>query len=393
MLGTTGFDFAHSMAPGGEGDLFVAGAVSGSVDGQPYAGGSDVVVVRVSTGGDVQWVRMFGSSSPNGEDYAAVACRRVTGEVYVVASASGTIDGNTPLGWTDMVLVKYDRSGSRVWTRMRGTVQRDIARAVGVHQESGDVYVAGHTNRSLDGELNAGGFDVAVVKYAGDGTWLWTRLVGSSSTEEGHACAVDGVGNVYVAGRAFGSVGGLPYAGGISDALVVKISSDGVTQWVDLVGSSLTDAYAGIAVGPDGSVYAVGSVGESVFGQPYAGGNSDLLLVKYSSDGVRRWTRLLGSSMTDTGYGVTVDAAGDVFVTGWVSASVGAQPYAGGEDVLVAKYSSDGELRWVAMRGGSSNDRGYGIAVDGAGGVYVAGHASQALDGKTYRGMTDVLLL
>jgi len=89
------------------------------------------------------------------------------------------------------------------------------------------------------------------------------------------------------------------------------------------------------------------------------------------------WARRAGSADSDQGRSVAVDAAGNLYVTGFFAgtASFGATNLvsSGLEDVFVAKYSSDGTLLWARKAGGSSYDEGRGIAVDATGNAYVAG--------------------
>ena len=51
----------------------------------------------------------------------------------------------------------------------------------------GNVYVAGITNGALDGHVNAGSFDIFVMKFDASGTHQWTVQRGSSSQEEAFA--------------------------------------------------------------------------------------------------------------------------------------------------------------------------------------------------------------
>lgn len=50
-------------------------------------------------------------------------------------------------------------------------------------------------------------------------------------------------------------------------------------------------------------VYVMGYVGDGLDGQMYAGGSADIAVLKYNAAGVRQWTRLMGSSATDRGFG------------------------------------------------------------------------------------------
>ena len=89
------------------------------------------------------------------------------------------------------------------------------------------------------------------------------------------------------------------------------------------------------------------------------------------------WATYLGGSGSDRGQCVAVDAAGNTLVTGSTQSAdlAGATPnsYHGGIDAFVAKVKPDGSLAWVTYLGGTSDDFGMGIALDGAGNVLVTG--------------------
>jgi hypothetical protein len=92
------------------------------------------------------------------------------------------------------------------------------------------------------------------------------------------------------------------------------------------------------------------------------------------------YSTLLGGSDSDTGYGVAVDADGNLYVTG-STGSIDfptASPYQaadGGDfDVFVAKLNPAGTaLVYSTYLGGSGFDRGTAIAVDAAGNAYLTG--------------------
>jgi hypothetical protein len=88
------------------------------------------------------------------------------------------------------------------------------------------------------------------------------------------------------------------------------------------------------------------------------------------------WNTFLGGSGDDLAYGIAMDASGNIFVAGYSDAAWGSQPvraYTAGQDVLVAKLNSSGSVVWFTFLGGSGNEQGQGIAVDGSGNVYLSG--------------------
>ncbi|MFC1607455.1 SBBP repeat-containing protein [Candidatus Latescibacterota bacterium] len=96
----------------------------------------------------------------------------------------------------------------------------------------------------------------------------WNTFSGSSGTDSGEAIAVDGSGNVYVAGYS-NATWGSPvnsYTGDY-DAFVAKFNSSGALQWNTFLGSSSPDYCNTIAVDASGNVY-VGGYSNATWGSP-----------------------------------------------------------------------------------------------------------------------------
>ena len=95
------------------------------------------------------------------------------------------------------------------------------------------------------------------------------------------------------------------------------------------------------------------------------------------------YSTLLGGSGTDRAWDVTADSAGNVYVVGetastnFPSVSASQPRVGGGVDVFLAKLRPDGKtLVYATYLGGSGDERGYGIATDAAGNVYLTGETS-----------------
>ena len=93
------------------------------------------------------------------------------------------------------------------------------------------------------------------------------------------------------------------------------------------------------------------------------------------------YSTYIGGSNYDFGYGIAVDGSGNAYVTGWtlstdydVTTGTYQTTNAGGWDVFVTKLNASGSgLMYSTYLGGSDDEVGYGIAVDGSGNAYVTG--------------------
>jgi catechol 2,3-dioxygenase-like lactoylglutathione lyase family enzyme len=148
--------------------------------------------------------------------------------------------------------------------------------------------------------------------------------------------------------------------------------------WIRQLGTSTNDAAYGSAPDGSGGAYMGGATNGSL-GGPSAG-SDDAWLARYDSAGSQLWIRQLGSSAGDAAFGVAPDGAGGLFISGSTSGNLGG-PSAGSVDAWLARYDGAGNQLWVRQLGTSAGDGGGGAAPDGSGGVYVSGWTQGILGG------------
>ncbi len=225
-----------------------------------------------------------------------------------------------------------------------------------------------------------------------DPTITYSTYLGGSGADEGHGIAVDGDGNAYVTGQTrsvdFPTIGTTTaYAGGVCDAFVTKIGTSGASlEYSTYLGGSSSDFGYGIAVDGDGNAYVTGYTGSPNFPTAgtttaFAGGTYDAFVTKLGTSGASlEYSTYLGGSNDDRGYGIAVDGDGNAYVTGSTLSpnfpAVGTTTAkAGFGDAFLTKIGTSGaSLEYSTYLGGSSSDFGYGIAVDGDGNAYVTGN-------------------
>jgi hypothetical protein len=254
---------------------------------------------------------------------------------------------------------------------------RALAVATGA---DGSVYLAG--------DFHGNAF---VARYTPEGAVAWVRALLTGPHGYGTALAVGSDGAVYLAGASSQALDGREYGGGRFDAFVSRYEPDGTLTWVRTLESGATDAALALATGRDGEIYLAGFVEGDLAGQTSVGA-SEAFLTRFETDGVRGWTRLLGSTGDDWAYDLTIGSDASVYLGGVAGGSLGGQPSRGGADAFVARYASDGTLGWVRQAGSGAHDQALALAAAPAGGVYLAGGTYGQLEGQTARGSVDAFL-
>src|ERR1051325_5802598 len=277
---------------------------------------------------------------------------------------------------------------SLVWAASAGGTNNDNASGLAVDL-SGNVYLAGACSGPT---ANIGGIVLSnqgnqsfgiVCKFAPAGDVLWVRQIGSSNTSA-NAVATDPSGSVYVAGSLIGTVNlGNTNVTASSQALfIARYDSAGTLLWIRADGNGALGYAAAVAVDAEGTPCVAGSFSgvTATFGSFILTnrGTSDAFVAKYSPAGELLWARGAGGSENDEVNAIAVDLAGNILIAGSFSStnalfgtiSLKSQ---GNTDVFVAKYSPDGEALWATRIGGSRDDNGYGMGVDGQGFSTVVG--------------------
>jgi hypothetical protein len=226
-----------------------------------------------------------------------------------------------------------------------------------------------------------------------DPSLSFSTYLGGSAVDIGQSIAVDSSGNVYVTGYTYSSDFPTVSAydttlGGTIDAFVTKFNAAGsALTFSTYLGGSSDDVGKAIAVDSSGSVYVTGYTYSSDFPTASAydttlGGTIDAFVTKFNATGsALTFSTYLGGSSNDYGYGIAVDSSGNVYVTGYTessdfpTASAYDTTLGGTQDAFITKFNSSGStLTFSTYLGGASNDYGYGIAIDSSGNIYMTGY-------------------
>jgi hypothetical protein len=315
------------------------------------------------------WARQSGGGT--NEEIRAVAADS-EGNVLVTGFFQGTATiGTSNLvssGLEDILVAKFDPSGNFLWARRAGGTAYDEGRGIAT-DNVGNVYVTGlFQGTATFGTSNltsAGQSDVFLAKYSPTGDLLWLRKAGGTDFDEAHAVAVDSDGNAYITGfidanATFGLIA-LNNTSASDDMFVAKCNSSGTFVWAQKAqgASAADDTGNGIAVDAAGNVYVAGSFTNTLAFSTtnITSAGVDIFLVKYDSSGNFQWVRQAGGVGDDLANAVASDSVGNVSVVGKFqgTANFGSTVLTGnGNDIFVAYYRSGGDVVWAKRAGGNN---------------------------------------
>ncbi|MCG3158758.1 MAG: hypothetical protein DKINENOH_05402 [bacterium] len=321
-----------------------------------FGDGGGYITVRYNASGETQWVAhcnrdvVAGYSWPGFPWQISLAVDR-SGNVYVAGGVNITNDNS------DYIIIKYDHAGNEQWAMTYDGPRHffDEANAVAV-DDSGNVYVTGTSHGN--------GADIATIKYNNLGIEQWVARFDGPGTgpannwDMASDMAIDRDGNVYVTGRTRSAISG-------EDFVTIKYNASGVSQWIAHYSGGGWDEATALALDNASNVYVTG----------LSNGCGDFATVKYNNSGEQQWVARYSSSAGrsyDFPYDLTLDASGNVYVTGF---GIDLRDDA---DFATIKYNPSGAEQWIAHYNGSGNsyDEAWCVAVDGAGNVHVAGTSS-----------------
>ncbi len=401
LVGGGSSDTAFSLAVDEDGAAYITGQTSSRLFPVTVAGtlrgSTDAFIVKLDPSGSQRVYSVYygGSGNETGWDIEVDSRGR--------AVVSGTTDStNLPRqnafqtsfgGARDAFAVRLNESGGLIYSTYIGGSA--VENGYGVASASdGTAYVTGETRGVFPVSAPSaprGGNDAFVVKISPTGSRMYSQVIGGPGVEGGSDIAVDATGNVFVAGgssRDFPSTRTEGMVGSPSDAIFFSLDPSGSPRFSLRMGGSGIEEFFRVAVASNGEIYLAGFTNSTNFPvrnpiqRSYGGGKWDATAVKLSASGAPLYATYLGGSRADVAYGGALGRDDTFYITGRTESSNfpvrpnAYQSFFGGgvQDAFVARLSETGsELLESTFIGGSSADEGYGVQLDGTGGLYVAG--------------------
>ena len=338
QFGTSGTDYAIGTGNDNAGNVYSTGYTNGAFTGATNLGSNDGFITKYTPTGTLAWVKQFGTAA---DDTSFGISVDSNGNSYIVGKTYGAFAGNVTQGAYDAYIAKYDTNGTQSWIKQFGTNQDD--ETIGVSIDSNDnIYVLGSTVGAFAGNTNASGYDVLVSKYNSSGTQAWVKQLGSSGNNYANinGISTDSTGNVFITGFTDGTFSGNTSLGSY-DGFVAKYSTTGTLAWVRQFGTTSDDYSAASKTDSVGNTYVTGWTGGQFTGNTALGGY-DGFLAKYNTSGTRLWVKQFGTNSNDYANGLSIDNLGNIYISGWTEGSFPTYTNQGGTDSYIALFDTNG---------------------------------------------------
>jgi enterochelin esterase-like enzyme len=202
-------------------------------------------------------------------------------------------------------------------------------------------------------------------------------LTGTAGEDREGGVAADAAGNVYEALSAEGPVDGQANAGA-KDVVLIKYGPTGSKLWTREFGTPGVDRAYGLQLDPQGHPVIVGYTKGNFDGNHSGNTSDDIFVTKYDPTGAREWATQVGTTAADRGYGLAVDASGTIYVGGYTKGNLGGTNVGDKDIYLLQLAATGGAPVWIRQFGTAGEDKGMAVAA-GGGHAYIAGMTGDAL--------------
>ena len=343
-VGGSGSDFARSVAIDKTGNIYIAGGFTSTsvafgtiitLTNPGSTGTHDIFVAKYDPDGNVIWAKSIGG---NLDDKANCIATDSEGDVCVIGwfGSKYMLLGNDSLknqsmyGSGDVFVIKLNSAGEPLWWRTATGYSEDYGYGIATDHNNNIYITGGSSSPEIDFNgvkiANPGYEKMYIAKYSPKGDLLFAQSVGGSNNAEGTGITADNKGNVYITGKFSSSITleatTLTNAGAF-DVYIAKYNSDGALQWATSAGGIADERGNSIITDEQGNAYITGwysstkiTFGKTYLDNPGDKGTTHMFVAKYSPDGVPLWSESAKGKSDDWGNGITLDKAGNVYVTG-----------------------------------------------------------------------------
>ncbi len=241
-LGSAAYDYAVSVTATSDGGVGIAGYIQNDA-----ARTIDWLIAKLDANGNKVWMkRLNGAGSDVGTSIVATSDGGFVVAGYTTSAGAGN---------QDFLILKLDSNGNKLWARTVGGANNEQALLVTPTLDGGYV-VTGYTESAGVGDK-----DLLVVRLDGNGNKVWVKTLGGVGEDVAYSIKTLSDGSFVVVGNT-ASAG----AGG-NDFLIAKLDANGNKVWCRTLGGAGADTTFSVAASPDGGFAVVGRTNSAGGGQ------------------------------------------------------------------------------------------------------------------------------
>ncbi|MEO8588353.1 MAG: T9SS type A sorting domain-containing protein [Flavobacteriales bacterium] len=233
---------------------------------------------------------------------------------YLIVGSTGSFGPSASDQALNAYVIKFNREGDTVWTRIFGGDGSDGLNSVTVTGDGGYVVAGGY---------DANAPDILLARFSSDGTPAWVKRVGTTTHQEsaGKVIALDNDEYLVVGSR-------VETGGGVDgNMLAVKVSGAGTVIWATEFGSAFRSDAKDVARLADG--------GFMIAGTRWQFPNTHFQLARLDSNGTYLWDKTYQSTGSVSGVAIAPTYNSNFFVAG-----------SNADALAVWKVDANGDIMW-----------------------------------------------
>lgn len=292
----------------------------------------DMFVAKFDKTGILQWTNVFGA--PDYDEPPPFVAVDSVGNVYLAGGFGKTATFGTKsvtsTGGNDIFVAKITSLGDVTWVKRAGSLMPDAATDVAVSPNGDRVFVVGNFSGTVDfgGTAPIGSYageqDIVVWTLSADGAYQWAKRIGYQGKDGGIRCFADASGNLLTTGGMMQTTTfddkTLKANGEFEpDVFVCRFTKTGAIDLLTRYGGTFKDVGYGITSDSRGAIYIAGqfdstsTLGSTVL---ISNGGLDAFLMRLWPNGSVEWARSAGGSFDDVASAVAVSAEGVPYICG-----------------------------------------------------------------------------
>ena len=370
QIGTSSEDIGFGLSIDNSDNVYITGHTYGNLDSNNNHGSADVVLVKHDSSNNKIWTKQIGTPK---EDKASGIAIDSSKNIYISGYTKGKFDNDTYSSLPDIFLSKFNESGTTQWIKNFGTPKDDYSNGIAI-DSTGNIYITGYTKGDFDNDSITTNPDIILLKFDSSGTKLWHKQISTSSDDRGNGIAIDNLNNIYITGYSKGNLDNITNSGR-ADAFLMKFDLNGTKQWTKLVGTSSDDIANSVITDSSNNIYITGYSNGDIDNNTNFG-NSDIFISKFTLNGDKQWTKNMGSTLDDVGYDLAIDSSNNIYITGFSTGNLDNNTNSGNSDVFILKFNPEGIKQQTALLGTALDDIGYSVQLDSNNQIYLTGYTN-----------------